>query len=119
MQKTYSRLVDETRQLIKEIFPWDVEEMMQSDNPPLIVDIREPYEWDQAHVEDSIHAPRGILEGCCDWDYDDTIPELVQARDRDVVVVCRSGNRSVFAAHTMQLMGYEKVSSMATGQSPQ
>ena len=40
---------------------------------------------------------------------------LVEARDLDVVVVCRSGNRSALAAHTMQLLGYRKVSSMKTG----
>ena len=41
--------------------------------------------------------------------------ELVQAREREVVVVCRSGNRSALAAYTMQLLGYRKVSSMKTG----
>jgi len=30
-------------------------------------------------------------------------------------VICRSGNRSVLAAHTMQLMGYSRVFSLKTG----
>ena len=39
----------------------------------------------------------------------------MNARSRDVVLVCRSGNRSALAAYTMQLMGYQRVVSMKTG----
>ena len=59
--------------------------------------------------------PRGILETACEYDYEETVPELVQARQRDVVVVCRSGNRSVLAAYAMQQLGYERVASLKTG----
>ena len=43
------------------------------------------------------------------------MPELVQARKREIVVVCRSGYRSVLAAHSMQVLGYEDVVSLRTG----
>jgi len=51
----------------------------------------------------------------CDWDYAETVPELVKARQRSIIAVCRSGNRSVLAALTMTLMGYEHVVSLKTG----
>jgi len=60
-------------------------------------------------------VPRGILESCCDWNYAETIPKLVQARQLPVIVICRSGNRSALAAYTMQLMGYEDIYSLKTG----
>jgi hypothetical protein len=60
-------------------------------------------------------VPRGILESACEWDYEETLPELVQARDREIVVVCRSGYRSVLAAHSMQVLGYSNVASLQTG----
>ncbi|MCK5896919.1 MAG: rhodanese-like domain-containing protein, partial [Cocleimonas sp.] len=66
-------------------------------------------------IKGSLHIPRGILETACDWDYPDTSPELVQARDRRVIVICRSGNRSVPAVFTMQLMGYTNIVSVQTG----
>jgi hypothetical protein len=50
-----------------------------------------------------------------DWDYDDTIPELVRSRDKEVVVVCRSGNRSLMAAFSMIVLGYKNVASLKTG----
>jgi rhodanese-related sulfurtransferase len=66
-------------------------------------------------IAGSINVPRGILESACEWDYEETIPELVQARDREIVVVCRSGYRSVLAAHSMQVLGYKNVASLKTG----
>jgi 3-mercaptopyruvate sulfurtransferase SseA len=37
------------------------------------------------------------------------------ARDKPVVLVCRSGNRTALAALTLQLLGYQQVYSMKTG----
>jgi rhodanese-related sulfurtransferase len=67
------------------------------------------------HIPGSINVPRGILESACEWDYEETVPELVDARRREVVVVCRSGYRSVLAANSLQVLGYENVSSLQTG----
>jgi rhodanese-related sulfurtransferase len=100
---------------VREIMPWDLEERMQENPGLLIVDVREPYEFDAMHIAGSLNVPRGILESACEWDFEETVPELVQARDREVVVVCRSGYRSVLAAHSMQVLGYRDVVSLQTG----
>ena len=113
--KRFTDLVSECLPSISEEFPWDVEAKLRADAPPLILDIREPDEYSTMHIEDSLHVPRGILESACEYDYEETVRELVQARTREIVVVCRSGNRSALATFTMQLMGYQKVSSMKTG----
>lgn len=113
--KTYAELVQDGLNSVEELFPWDLDEMLGEGKDCLLVDIREPTEYDAMHINNSLLVPRGILEGACDWGYDDTIPELVEARDRDVIVICRSGNRSVLAALTMQMMGFKKVKSLKTG----
>lgn len=112
--KTFNQLVKETSEHVKEIMPWDLLEHLTSEQP-IIIDVREPYEFDAMHIKDSINAPRGILETACEYDYEETIPALVKARDKSVVVVCRSGNRSIFAAEVMQRMGYQNVVSLKTG----
>jgi rhodanese-related sulfurtransferase len=112
--KTFQALLNESLQQIKEIFPWDLQEIIAS-KQPLLLDVREPYEFEKFHIKNSINVPRGILETACEYGFEDTVPELVQARDKEVIVICRSGNRSVFAAHTMQLMGYQSVVSLKTG----
>jgi len=113
--KTFLNLVEETAETVNEIFPWDLEEKLESDQPPLLIDIREPYEYDAMHISGSISAPRGILESACEFNYEETIPALANARDKEVVLLCRSGNRTVLAAAVMQQMGFKKVSSLKSG----
>ena len=114
--KRFTDLVADTLADITEVFPWDIEEQMNDSEPrPLILDIREPDEFSAMHIQDSLHVPRGILESACEYNYEETVRELVEARDRAIVVACRSGNRSALAACTMQLLGYQHVSSMKTG----
>ena len=100
---------------VKEILPWDLVERMNANPDLLILDVREPGEFDAMHIKSSLNVPRGILESACEWDYEETEPELVRARQREIVIVCRSGYRSVLAAHSMQVLGYENVASLMTG----
>ena len=112
--KSFIQLLEAVRSTVKELFPWDLEERLESEQL-LIIDVREPYEFEKMHIEGSINVPRGILESACEYDYEETIPVLVESREKDIIIVCRSGFRSVFAAHVMQQMGYQKIWSLKTG----
>lgn len=111
----FTDLVAASLREVPEVFPWDVETMLESEQPPLLLDVREADEYAAMHIDGSMHVPRGILESACEYDYEDTIAELVEARGRDVIVICRSGNRSALAALTLKLMGYRSVYSLKTG----
>ncbi|MFZ0254823.1 MAG: rhodanese-like domain-containing protein [Gammaproteobacteria bacterium] len=113
--KRFSQLIEECRQRVAEIYPWDLAQHLESPDPPLLLDVREPYEFDAMRIEGSLQVPRGILESACEWGYEETVPELVQARDREVVVICRSGNRSLLAADILLSMGYSRAVSLRTG----
>jgi len=113
--KKFTVLVAESAENVSEIFPWDLEEKLQQASKPLLLDVREPYEFDAMHIKGSINVPRGILETACEYDYEETVPELVEARAKEVVVICRSGNRSILVAEVMQTMGYQNVVSLKTG----
>lgn len=113
--KNFLGLIGDCLGDVREIMPWDLEQRLVANPELLIVDVREPYEYEAMHIEGSISAPRGILESACEWDYEETIPELVKAREREIVVVCRSGYRSVLAAFSLHLLGYTNVVSLKTG----
>ena len=113
--KRFMQLVSDCLTDVKELMPWDVEERLQANPDILVVDVREPYEFDAMHIAGSLNVPRGILESACEWEYEETEPELARAREREIVIVCRSGYRSVLAAHSMQLLGYSNVASLKTG----
>lgn len=113
--KTFNELVNQSLENVEELFPWDLEEELQTNTDLLVLDIREPYEFDAMHIKGSLNVPRGVLESACEYNYEETVPELVEARDRDIVVICRSGKRSVLAADVMQQMGFKRVRSLKTG----
>ncbi len=111
----YQRLVVKALRSVDEVLPWDLETEIDQNHELIVLDIRESDEFEMMHIKGSIHVPRGVLEGACVWNYDDTIPKLAQARDQNIVVVCRSGNRSALAALTMQQMGFKQVRSLKLG----
>ncbi len=114
-RETYKTMVAAVSTRVQEIMPWDLVNDAEPDTRPLLLDIRCPHEFSAAHIADSINVPRGLLEMAVDYGYEETVPELVEARRRQVVVICRSGYRSVLAAHTLQCMGYTDVVSLRTG----
>lgn len=65
----------------------------------VLVDVREPVEWDAGHAPGARHIPLGKLEG-----------RLRQVpSDRRIVVVCRSGNRSARATTLLARAGRDAV----------
>lgn len=70
-----------------------------------LLDVREPDEWAEAHIEGSTLIPLGELEKRTD-----EVPT-----DKDVVVVCGSGNRSKKGRDILYQSGFEHVTSMAGG----
>lgn len=113
--KHFTDLIAEALPEVEEIFPWDLEEKLKEKPELILLDVREPSEFDALHIANSLNVPRGILESACDWDYDETEPALAGGRNEEIVVICRSGNRSVLAAQTMQRMGFRQVVSLKTG----
>jgi len=73
----------------------------------LVLDVREPDEYDQGALPDALHIPRGHLEA--------QIEAKAIDKTQTVVVYCAGGVRSAFAARTLQELGYTDVLSMAGG----
>jgi rhodanese-related sulfurtransferase len=113
--KRYDDLVAEALARVKEIMPWDLSRALAAGSKPILLDVREPAEFDLLRIPGSINVPRGVLEQSCEWDYDETVPELAAGREQEIVVICRSGKRSVLAADTLLRMGFSNVVSLKTG----
>ena len=71
----------------------------------VVVDVREPYEWQEGHIPGAVHMPLGSLSR--------RLKELDPSRE--VIAVCRSGHRSITAAQILQQGGFSRVSSMVGG----
>ena len=112
----FTELVAACRESVTETLPWDlVARQAETKESVMLLDVREPAEFDAMRITNSINVPRGILEAAADYGYEETLPELAQARARPIVTLCRSGNRSLLAARTLQHMGFNNVVSLQTG----
>src|SRR5438270_2198875 len=73
----------------------------------VVLDVREPDEYEQGALPGAIHIPRGHLEA--------QVENKLPVHDASVVVYCAGGTRSAFAADTLAQLGYTNVVSMAGG----
>jgi len=94
-----------TQQLVKEICPTTTQEWMK--NGALMVDVREQDEIEALSydVPNIMHVPLS--------EFEDRYAEI--PKDKDVVMVCRSGGRSLRAAGFLVNHGYDKVVNMQHG----
>jgi rhodanese-related sulfurtransferase len=115
VMKRFMDLVEEIRPHVREVLPWDLDPELKTGNPILLLDIREPYEFDVVHIHGSLNVPRGILEQACEIGYEETVPRLAGAREENIVVICRSGHRSILAGYVMQLLGFRQIRSLKLG----
>jgi rhodanese-related sulfurtransferase len=115
MAKTLADFVTEARSRIKEIDPQRLEELIRTHDDLLLVDVREPHEFANEHLEDAILVPRGTLEGAADAANKRRVDPLYTARNRPIVVYCDTGARSAMAADTLQQMGFTQVYNLAGG----
>lgn len=78
---------------------------LRSSGEVAVLDVREPWEYRAGHVPDVIHIPLGELVR--------RVGEL--PRDRRIVVICQSGNRSLGATEYLLAQGFAGVASVAGG----
>jgi len=102
--KTPRDLLKEARELTRHVVPADVQPRLDE---VVVLDVREPDEYEQGALPGAIHLPRGNLE----FSVEGRIPD----KSTPVVVYCASGVRSVFAAKTMGDIGYTDVVEMVGG----
>jgi molybdopterin/thiamine biosynthesis adenylyltransferase/rhodanese-related sulfurtransferase len=103
----YRDLLARVKEEVEEVSSPLAQELLTSAESPLLVDVREPDEWEEGHIPGAIHVPRGWLEA--------RIEGLVPDKSRPLLVYCSGGSRSAFAAKALGEMGYEDVVNLAGG----
>jgi len=88
-----------------EITPDEVNTWLHSDEPPFLLDVREPNEWEIGHLPDATRISVNELQS--------RLNELDTARE--IVVYCRSGARSGRAVDMLRAAGFRKVKNMTGG----
>jgi sulfur-carrier protein adenylyltransferase/sulfurtransferase len=104
---SYRDFLQETKAQIAELDAERARALHERADGPLFLDVRERDEWDEGHIPGAVHIPRGWLES--------RVEQAVPDRGRAIVAYCAAGNRSAFAAKTLEELGYEDVVSLTGG----
>lgn len=75
---------------------------MMDEQETIILDVREPSEYEEGHIPDAVLLPVGTID-------EETAAAVIPAQDDTVLVYCRSGNRSKTAAEKLASLGYTAV----------
>jgi adenylyltransferase/sulfurtransferase len=89
---------------------WDISaielaERMRGNQPPLLLDVREPHELEISHLEGATLIPLGLLAS--------RLSELDTARE--MVVFCKGGTRSARALELLVSAGFRKIKNLQGG----
>lgn len=108
LKRNAHELVAAAKALITECTP-QVAQARLADGGVLLLDVREPDEYQAGHLVGAINIPRGVLEFRLSGD------AALADTDRPVLVYCKTSGRAALAAKAMQEMGFANVTSMAGG----
>lgn len=85
------------------------EKLLNSDKDVLIIDVRSEYEYEKGHLLNAINLPYD------DDDFKSELNEIIDYKDKIVLVYCRSGNRSEKAAVKLVDNGFKNVKNVTDG----
>jgi molybdopterin/thiamine biosynthesis adenylyltransferase/rhodanese-related sulfurtransferase len=107
MAKTQQDFLVAARQEIPEVSVQEVQERGQPGDDFVLLDVRENDEVRAGYIDGAVAIPRGFLEF--------QVAGKVPQTDKEIIVYCAGGARSLLAAQVLRSMGYGNVSSMAGG----
>ena len=100
-------LVNDAKTRIREIGIDEYRRMAGSQQPHILVDVREDREWTAGHAVGAVHMSRGTIER----DIEQQIPD----KRATLVLYCGGGFRSALVADSLKKMGYENPISLDGG----
>ena len=103
---SFRELLADTKRQIREVDTEGAQALI-NESGTIVLDVREPDEYEQGALPRAIHIPRGHLES----QVEGRLPD----REARIVVYCAGGTRSAFAAKTLEELGYRDVVSMSGG----
>jgi rhodanese-related sulfurtransferase len=107
MPLTKDDLLNEARQSLTIVDANKAEQSISSG--AVILDIREPAEFDMGHLPNAVNIPRGLLEFMVGNN-----PALKDF-NQNMLVYCKNGGRSTLASDTLQKMGFKQVTMLSGG----
>ena len=103
----FLNIVNDARTRVPETTVPEVKARLDSGESLTLIDVREESEFARGHLPNAVHISKGVIER----DIERKMPD----KDRELILYCGGGFRSVLAADNLKKMGYTNVISMDGG----
>ncbi len=114
MGKTWREMVQEAKRQVTLVSVDEVKQKIGAGERFILVDVREPDEYQRGHIKGALSIPRGVLEMSVDRESRGFNPAFADPTT-PVILHCAAGGRSAMAALVMKQMGVTNVASMEGG----
>ena len=90
---------------VEQVSALDMPRVMR--DPSVIIDVCEPKEYKSGHISDAINIPLSSLAK--------QTAQLEKHKNKNLILTCRHGNRSITAGRQLHKQGFEKLYSLSGG----
>jgi len=105
--KTLKEMITEARQVVPEEGPADLQRRLRAREPVTVIDVRDPDEYRDGHIEGATNISRGFLEF--------RVGSVAADPETPIVLYCQTGLRSVLAGKALKELGYKNVINLQGG----
>lgn len=114
--QSVDEIVASAKETVKPIVVEDLMAKLENGDMILLIDVREPSEFNAGYIPGSVNVPRGVIEfkigNEAFWD---AAMLYMPEKEEEIVVYCKKGSRGILAAQTLEKLGYTNVTFIEGG----
>jgi len=99
---------------VPEILPGELKQKLDAGEDLHLIDVRELQEYEEARIDNTVLVPQAAV-GSSSGPYAQAMNDILLDKEKEVIVICRSGMRSLMAGQALTQMGFSNVKSLKSG----
>lgn len=114
--QTTEQLVASAKETVAPITPEELMVKIDNYDEILVIDVREPSEYNAGYIPGAVNIPRGVIEfKVGNEGFWDAAMLYMPLKDDKIILYCKKGSRSILAAQTLEKLGFTNVTYITGG----